>query len=288
MKVHISGRLGNQLFALAFAHFLYSNFHRPVTLVFDDFHENGNSVFQDLGPLLIHCPHQISLKKDNFSGYKLKALDKVRKWSPLASDYISRRLRVYQAKSSFEIFPSQRKKFRLYSGYFQNLSGNEAILQIMGKELAEHLKTRSYHDEEMVQVIDYEAWHIRRGDLAGTPEKNLKIEYYLENHNPKLPIVVCSDIDNISNEIPTNVKIVKYFTPSNSGLWEALSVLSNANRILIANSTFSWWAGIVGSNFGADVLIPFPWDQETETYFDTVELKKCIHVPSNFKEVLGR
>lgn len=111
--------------------------------------------------------------------------------------------------------------------------------------------------------------HIRRGDYK--PLKKtigmLGIEYYrnclsiLAKRNPRVPVWLFTDdflgaehvIQGLGIEFD---KIVS--RDSELSAAETLLLMSKGPRIVIANSTFSWWAAYLGEN-GTEIFAPSPW-----------------------------
>ena len=58
--------------------------------------------------------------------------------------------------------------------------------------------------------------------------------------------------------------------PPGSHPFEVVLILSRVDGLVIANSSFSWWAGFIGERPGRVVIAPRPWF--TNTNFDTRDL----------------
>jgi hypothetical protein len=109
---------------------------------------------------------------------------------------------------------------------------------------------------------NYQVIHIRRGDYSESKFGLLHFGFYLHSLAENLPLVVCTDDTSLISEIESYFQPEVIFSPSNSSAWESIAVISNASYIIGSNSTFSWWASVVGASRGAIVIAPEPWFQD--------------------------
>jgi hypothetical protein len=47
--------------------------------------------------------------------------------------------------------------------------------------------------------------------------------------------------------------------PSELSSWQSIALMARAGAVICANSTFSWWGGILSAKKGGTVVIPNPW-----------------------------
>ena len=129
--------------------------------------------------------------------------------------------------------------------------------------------------------------HLRRGDYLnrGTIEIHgiLGFEYYVRsiNHLRQLGysgsiwVISESRIDDIhSLEDLIGIRVNQIFGLS---IWQDLSLLIEAPALVIANSTFSWMGGWLGT-LDRPVIAPNPWFKTQE--YDTSDL-----IPANWKKI---
>jgi hypothetical protein len=132
--------------------------------------------------------------------------------------------------------------------------------------------------------------HVRRGDYVhyehthpclGRSYYNEAISY-LERSNTIITenvvdnVVVCCDDWYALNEenIFTPTEYIKYYSTSGSNELQDLYTLSMCKRLVMSNSTFSWWAAFLGRSRGNTVVTPKRWfgkhgPQDTDDLYNT-------------------
>ena len=110
--------------------------------------------------------------------------------------------------------------------------------------------------------------HVRRGDMWENLESrrvhgHLGYDYYCSALNllpPDLPIRIVSDSTSLARELFKDFQGNIQFVESNSDVLGDFILLSESKFLIIANSTFSWWAGYLSE---ADTIIaPRNWFAE--------------------------
>lgn len=136
----------------------------------------------------------------------------------------------------------------LLQGYFQSD-------KYFNEELTRNLFRPAKHVEEFITSNKKEVTgiHIRRGDYLKFPDHhtNLSLEYYKKAMElfPG-PYMIFSD------DIPwckENIQVEYY---SEASPVEDLFLLASCPRIIMANSSFSWWASYLGQS---DTIAPKEW-----------------------------
>jgi len=160
------------------------------------------------------------------------------------------------------------------NGYFQSPRYFQGVeLQLVDELLDSSDSTRWF--EEMKQQISSPssvAIHVRRGDYltqpAGSPHAPLSLDYYqralarFQRDSERHTFYIFSDDPNVR---PAEVGLDKGMVtivkpPTYSPPIESLRLIAQASMIITANSSFSWWAGWLGSTrSGANVFMPSPW-----------------------------
>jgi len=170
-------------------------------------------------------------------------------------------------------FDSNLQKFKessFFEGYFQTYRYVAAFQE--QTELSLSLKQPSQqYSLYLDRIIERQpiVIHIRRGDYK--PLKKtvgmLGIEYYknalrvLEKKNPEAPVWLFTDdlegAEHVAGGL--NSEFDQIVSP-HSGLnaAETMLLMSESPSIVIANSTFSWWAAYLGSDT-REVIAPSPW-----------------------------
>jgi hypothetical protein len=86
-------------------------------------------------------------------------------------------------------------------------------------------------------------------------------------------IVVFSDEIELARQMPLwrRMPNVTFFdSPPETPPIETLLLLSLASHLVIANSTFSWWAGWTGERPGRRVVFPRPWGTSADETGDLI------------------
>lgn len=107
--------------------------------------------------------------------------------------------------------------------------------------------------------------HVRRTDYLD-PDRvqyGLPLSYYKEAMAlfPNERFVICSD----DIEWCKQQEIFKGCDFSTGTEIEDMNLLASCKGLIIANSTFSWWAGWLNPH-GAKVVAPFQWDKEGKVF----------------------
>lgn len=151
-------------------------------------------------------------------------------------------------------------------GYFQSLKYGNTVKYL-------YKRNKESIDEEATDVTKRAMIHIRRGDYLQSPELGvLKITYYRKIVNellkevPSLNFSVFSDEAlgesaikaMLGDEVPSDR--LSLFFGNSFDESETFSIMSRYfDYYVIANSSFSYWATVIGQEDGSRVFCPFPW-----------------------------
>ena len=259
MYFHLSGRLGNQLFQWAFAHQLYINYGEKVIFFTDKIH-HPEPRYEASQLELLKCNHISSNLQSDLRGIQLAALDKISTISPRLANRLENMANFIRTKNSYEIPPLSNRTPSLVSGYYINKRTVFGIEEVLCSEL-----TATLEDIAMPMGLPnhYQVLHIRRGDYLTTDTGYgiLEEQYYLENLDIHLPVVICTDSPQDASTIIASVSPVMVFDPKNSSAWQTLKIMSASQRLIMGNSTLSWWGGFLAKMNGATVIQPEPFYQ---------------------------
>jgi hypothetical protein len=110
--------------------------------------------------------------------------------------------------------------------------------------------------------------HVRLGDYLNFPGIYgiVEAEYYLQavshlhSQNPKSPIWLISDNPNLAIERLKGLLDFDYVLEQPEGIspLQFLNAVSSTNKIIIANSTFSWWAAWLAQQRNTEVQVVMP------------------------------
>lgn len=113
------------------------------------------------------------------------------------------------------------------------------------------------------------ALHIRRGDYVSNPQaaaiyRNLGLDYYRRAVLARLTERTGVEVTVFSNDIrwcqeQLHLPCPTHYVTSSAGPHEELIAMSAAESIVIANSTFSWWAAWLSSRAEPRIFAPRKW-----------------------------
>jgi hypothetical protein len=186
-------------------------------------------------------------------------------------------------------------------GFFQNLSYYNKFWNIIQKELIPNHKcindTVAYLKSQTKYTLDLEesiCIHFRRTDYTVLQNKYglLTTQYYshiINNyiHKYKHIFIISDDTERVKTELSGTPlgKSTHLIQGLDAHHDFYIMYLSRIN--LIANSTFSWWASLLGSlsNQDKQVFIPFPWLPDTNKEHSTIGTTNINLYPSTWYKV---
>ena len=280
MFQQLSGRLGNQLFQWAFAHTLAERYNSQLTLFMDKTHANG-FVGDDLFARLVPCPHIKKVSRNDKLGLLIKGLDKIALSSELPGRLLKNQPYLLRTFDSYQIPELPPLIPKLITGFFINSKNVELMETTLLPEL-----------EQLVQSVDsnfplppkYQYVHIRRGDYVSnaTTYGLLGTEHYKRYLDKNLPLIIGTDDKESSAGIIKDLQPSFVFSPENTTAWQALKMMANAESLILANSTLSWWGGFLASNRDKNVFSPSPFYKNEFSNNQRLQYKKFIEVDSVF------
>ena len=232
------GGLGNQLFIWNAAHSL-AKLSSSKVVIFSPRNSNRKN---ELLVLKHFCNHEIYIKETEVLFFILRCLDRAGYRIPiLRSVYNYFGLKTIDDSTS-KLEYSRKSYF--YRGYFQNV--DMVIQNPLGA--VDEIKMATLHQlkelSNRVKLPDqYEAFHIRRGDfLENSQILGVLADEYYEKLRGSLPLVLSTER---ANELTNDMKAHYVSTSEVDSSWASFALLSGADRLIAANSTFSWWAGLI-------------------------------------------
>jgi len=267
------GGIGNQLFGYFAGYELAQKTSSQLRLDVTDIRLNRNVHRVSIETL--NLPGEYYSKHQNiFSfGYLLERL--IRKMSlinPTINNVASKFLKEF---NSTEVGYDSRvtsltKGYRL-QGYFQtwrhfyNCSPQTIREMILLKEQS------NWYTENLLEVLANEsiAIHVRRGDYITLADSYglLASDYYLKGLEKLSALGKAGRVWVFSDDIASAQQMLREHLPRNTK-WvdppigtnpiESLSLMSKTNSLVIANSTFSWWAAAL-NNHQDSIIRPSKW-----------------------------
>lgn len=263
----IDGGLGNQLFQVAFG----------LQLA----HRHRTELVLDLSAYADQPAHGFLLDRFHVSARQLRS-DEMRR--------VPRRYRLPDAKRSswlrFDGLTRVREKPFGFAekylhapndsylvGYWQS----ERFFRDVRSQVREQFRVRrplsaqSERLQERMLATPSLALHVRRGDYISNPGaaaiyRSLSLEYYRQSVLARLAERAAVEVYVFSNDIPwcrqhlalpCPVHFIQHTTSASAH--EDLALMSAAETIIIANSTFSWWGAWLGERAGRHVVAPASW-----------------------------
>lgn len=218
--------------------------------------------FEILG-LLNFCGHQSGVKRTSSSNILVVLIRLI--FNYLFQFKETREFKFDKSSSS------SITRFSRIHGYFQNWKYVEDSFHIVGPEIESYIATI---DVSTVNIPNsYIGIHVRRGDNLFTLETmgSLSSNYYKSillkiNKIKSLPVVIFTDDLKGASDVIEIVSPDFVFGPEDLSVWQSLKLMSNSEYLITANSTFSWWAAILGfkTNRTKKVFIPDPWFRNWE------------------------
>ncbi len=251
MKIYtrINGGLGNQLFSYALG---YSVSKKTNSELIIDTSLNDSSIAR---PLEISNFNLLFDKRISFD-HKSDILSRA------IGNRIKRRLQIgvftqiYKEKEeyTFDEKVYHVKKDTFFRGYWQSykyLNGIETDIRKMIPIMPHDISKMGINEEDRETV----AMHIRRGDYTGISEWTLPMTFYdvaLEKIRKTMPVqrvyVFSDDISFCEQYFNNRYNDIEFIYPGKTakGLIEEFKAMACFRNIIIANSTYSWWAAFLG------------------------------------------
>jgi len=177
-------------------------------------------------------------------------------------------------------------------GFFQDFRVAEEFIATFGKS-AFGLKNESPTLIEMTdQVLEKSvvAIHVRRGDYLNYKNSFglLTNEYYLASlkllseEKEFSDVMIFSDSPELVVDLSKKIDIqTQVISPSELSTSETMVLMSRCAGLITSNSTFSFWAGMLGNDL--KVVIPDPWFKSNDAWLGSADFKH----PSWLKQPAG-
>lgn len=176
--------------------------------------------------------------------------------------------------AGFEDLSSIRSGYQL-RGYYQSPLYFKSLMEFgeFSNSSFELNRPSKYFKSAMNDIPNdgYLAVHVRGGDFLqkNSPYLQLGSDYYRKAIKSlieicgNLPVWVFSDDLNQAKEVLSNSTDLIFFEPEGLTAAETMKIMSNAKGIVCANSTFSYWAGLISGNQSVTIA-PKQWMKSFE------------------------
>lgn len=269
----LQGGLGNQMFEYAFGRSIQKETGRKLILDISDYKYDKLRDYS-----LNHFSLKSNIIVDNSGRYnaiydqRINLLIKlaVKTVPNLLFNFLSRfGVYIWDSAEYKPILINKSKKKIYLHGYWQGYQYFNDIIE----ELREEFKVKD--PVEGTNSILYDricksnsvCVHVRRGDFLLSTNKMYKCEtnYYLaamqkleEKYRDLQYFIFSDDIVSVKKEIDFGDRKI-IFVEQNNPDYEELRLMYSCKHFIIANSTFSWWAAILGTDKNKTVCAPKNW-----------------------------
>jgi hypothetical protein len=247
------GGLGNQLFVYAYAHELSIRTNRKVSILTNWHNRNPTRSF-GLEKLSFYCGHRINFA-ENFLLYKIFiSISRIQSKLGIKGSRTLKSIGMFQEP----ILPTSNEmmsKAIFVEGYFQDFENFRNIEKTV-VELKNFIETI-----EIDLPDNFSAGHLRRGDYVGEVDNFglLDHEYYESLVRGMGNILICTDDRTLAMKYWGSLPNLTVLGPDELTPWEVIAVLAKSTDLYIANSSLSWWAGMIQLSKGGKTYIPQPW-----------------------------
>lgn len=266
VDVELMGGIGNQLFQYFAAASLATKFNCEFRLVKSNRSQHEmfhvDSAIEDL----VLTPQEGGTRVSCFE--KHPRLTRILYSSALRSNTIAKVATVFGFYVDSQYRSVRAKSKRIYlKGYFQRISSFDE-LSLFFIDIT--LREPSNWFNEIVREIENNnsvGIHLRLGDYLALDESygRLDYDYYIQalsllpqNHGK---ILIFSDDIELAKVYFAGISGFNFEyvdPPGDSSAAESLMLLSKCKHLIIANSTFSYWAALFGKK-GNMIIYPKPW-----------------------------
>lgn len=286
MKLMSQGGLGNQLFLLNFAHQLKSEKKKNVELTTRSLSKAQDDRRFEIGHVLDHCSHGITYKATDIPFDAYNFFDRTRLFREPHSKTIQKKLFFVNVSSPFSTPSTIGKSSRYVRGYFQSAESVNIHLGSYVQEILSAIEEQVDQGEIIQKTEKYQAIHIRRGDFVNSKNSTglLALSYYQSGLVGSLPLKIVTDGDiNLINEIKKTFPGSEIHGSESMNTWQAFNLLAHASSLQIANSTFSWWAGVLANFNGGKVFAPSPWNLIPQEGIENLTNPKFTYMKAFFE-----
>jgi hypothetical protein len=262
IRLIAQGGLGNQLFMWNYAHELKVKHGIKVAIVFSKKNVIDREIF--LQDIANYCSHNISIKHSSSFFWLLRNLDRASGKLPRLVSYIFKQFKVVTLQSPEEVLDTFAFTTLTVRGYFQNSNSVIENYRLYAMELESWLNNSvtSSTKETVSTYCNFNAVHVRRGDfeISKSTTGILSFEYFTQLTNPSVRTIVLTDdllaIPKIKDSFPAALVL----GPNEVSPPDAMYIMVNSKYLITSNSTFSWWAAVIGSDRIEKISMPKPWN----------------------------
>lgn len=165
-------------------------------------------------------------------------------------------------------------------GFFQDFRVAEDFIKVFGKN-AFTLKEETSQLIRMSEELKRQsvvAIHVRRGDYLNYQDSFglLCSDYYLEaiktlsKRREFSSVMIFTDSPELVEDLRSQIRLKsQVIEPSALSTSETMILMSRCSGLVTSNSTFSFWAGVLGDDL--KVVIPNPWFKSSDPWLQSAD-----------------
>lgn len=276
IRIHMLGRVGNNLFQYATGRSLAEKHGVPLVMDGSWFNRSGWQSVSKIGQL----PIQAKLIRDPTPASRLlKKITGKHRWDYLNKPHYREKTEDLSFDPAVIEMPSDCVLF----GYFQSPRYFADIETKLRSEIHFHdrqLDSESSRWAKLIQTTESVAIHIRRTDYIGNSNVDICGMEYYERAIKRIQETLDSPEFFVFSDDPewcqTYFNRPRFFVVSCQSSYKDpmndLHLMSLARHHIIANSSYSWWAAWIGKKQAQQVLMPSEWFRGINS---PIEEKRC-------------
>lgn len=274
VEFELIGGLGNQLFIYFASQYFTSKTGFSASLNLNTIGSGGTNHGRSILDFNLSGNFVESIRRNPFS-ISERISRKIHFKLPLLKQIFQKDSRVYVSNVlGFDPRLLEVRPGTTVHGYFQSFRYFEYFhAQMNGSIELAHPSEWYVETLKIMKSVNPVVLHIRIGDYLPLRKTFgvLSSEYYkhalkkIDPDGTSTIWVFTDDIDNAKNLLAEGgISNITYICPPlQTSPSESMMLMSFAERIVIGNSTFSWWAATLGSK-GKTVIFPKPWFRNSE------------------------
>jgi hypothetical protein len=218
------------------------------------------------------CIHGIKVEHKQKITFGYRVIDKLSKYNSAQVAKVCEKIEMFTLSDHESArVPEITSKYSSIRGFFQSTTMVKQVWSEMKREIQSVMETSLDNSEKGFAKTfsnlhqSYQAVHIRRGDYLENKDDLgvLSLDYFEKLINPNQSVVVCSDTLRPEDLNHWHLNYRLYNQERLSAI-ETLAVLSSGNKLVMSNSTLSWWASQFVLDRGGQVVAPTPWFKRSE------------------------
>jgi hypothetical protein len=285
IRLVAQGGIGNQLFYWNYAHALNQKYAQKVVIIFANNQEPDRKVF--LCQISNYCSHDILVDFNPKLHFMLKFFDVLRNRIPEPINRFEKLLGIVSVPIAGDLLDDLGLKERIIRGYFQNSKSVTTNYVYYQSEIDSWLE--DYASSTVKHLVlenpNFVGIHIRRGDfeLSRTSTGVLADKYFLDLMGSDAPAIISTDDNRAVSELKISFPGTLILDPAIVPPIDSLYILTKAQKLITSNSTFSWWAAVIGKKHIEEIIMPKPWNIKQFNQSNYLELPGVTYAEAVFE-----